>query len=170
VMNYILTRPASISGLILALALGLSATPSRAQDYLKTSQIPILVKPGYKLTVKVTCESAKEQALMIWRQSNGDRLKVMNSLFGNRDPIESPAGGGEWTSEVATEPTVIYLCGQHKLTGYDGGGGNPWLLSRFKVFFQNESGAVVGFDDSDRDDDFNDITATITLTKVEPSK
>jgi hypothetical protein len=164
-----------LCGLIFSASLGVASllanftTPSRAQDSLRTPQIPVAVPKGYRLLVRADFHCDLENLLVISRQTDGHVERAFNSIFGSRWDFEAPAGGGTWTSPGATETTVFYLTGQHKDTGREGGGGRPWRLSRFKAFVAGELDGVIGFEDGGGGDggaDFNDLTVHYWLEKV----
>jgi hypothetical protein len=163
----ILNRHRLFSAQLLTLAVLLSRTSAQAQDYVTAPvQVPVVVQPGHRLKVTVKFSAANENAVLIIRQATGERQKAFNSIFGRRPdyPYEhEQPGGGEWRSDVASVPTVYVIYGNNKPTAREGGGGGvPWRLSRYRVFFESKTAAIVGFEDG-ADLDFNEATVEISI-------
>jgi len=162
-----LSRLVVLSCLALTTCAGIS-TPAVAQEPHKKAQIPVLVKPGYRLIIKCKFNAADENLLRVFSQADGKIHVDFNTTFGRTPPSHPTPGGGEWKSPVAIEPTIYYLVGQHKRCPGSQGHGEPWYMSPFKVFTQSETGALIGWKDAGGDEAMGNITVNMSLEKVTP--
>ena len=119
----------------------------------------VRVTPRQRVTFNVSFSASHENAVKIYKLLEGREpveLISFNNYYGKGAGAEWDQGGGDYSPPEDALSASYIIKGLNK--GGPPSGGLSWQKSKFKIF---DAESCVGFDDTGRDNDWNDAKVCV---------